>query len=117
MDIKPNKNIAGIEISQEAIAKMVSTSVLDVEGVAGVVARPVDIKGVFRDKASQAVHVKTGDNDIGVDIYLKLKMGAKIVSVCEAVQENVKTTLQNMTGKAVSKVNVNIVDIELPGAE
>lgn len=113
MEPKRNKNIAGVVISEDVIAKMVGVAALEIDGVAAVVPKPADIKGVFRDKSSQAVHVRFADNEIYIDAYLKLKSGAKIISVCEAVQENVKSQIQNMTGRAVAKVNVFVVDVDL----
>lgn len=108
-----DKNVTGVVISEEVIAKIVNTAVLEVEGVVDVVPRPADLRGVFRNRSSQAVHVSMNDNDISVDVFLKIKMGAKIVAVCDEAQQRIKDTVQNMTGKVLSKVNINIVDVEI----
>lgn len=107
----------GIVISEEVVAKIVNTAVLEVEGVADVVPRPADLKGIFSNRSSQAVHVDMGDNDVSIDVFLKLKMGAQILEVCKEAQLRIKDAVQNMTGKVVTKVNVNVVDVEIEKEE
>lgn len=108
-----NKSIGGLVITEDVIAKMASVAALEVAGVAGVVAKPVDIKGVFaKNKTARAVRVTANENEIVIDIFIATKADAKITEVAEAVQSNVKNTVQNMTGSAVTKVNVHVADID-----
>lgn len=109
-----NKNETGIVISEDVISKMVATATLEVDGIADMVSKPADIRGFFKDKSSKSVHVKINDNAIYIDAYIKLKMGTDIIKVCENAQQNIKQTVQNMTGKAVTKINIHVVDIEIP---
>ena len=43
--------------------------------------------------------------------------GSKIMPVCAKVQENVKQTIQNMTGITVSRVDVIVAGLEDPAAD
>lgn len=109
-----NKNIGSLVISAEVISKIASVAARDVEGVKDVVAKPNDIKSAFsRESSSKAVRVVSNESGIAIDIYVCLKLGARIPDVSEAVQVKVKDAVQNMTGKVVSKVNVNIADIDI----
>ncbi|MBQ2001535.1 MAG: Asp23/Gls24 family envelope stress response protein, partial [Clostridia bacterium] len=56
---------------------------------------------------------KFNDNALYIDAFVKMKMGVDIVSVCEEAQRNIKESVQNMTGKAVSKISIHVVDIEI----
>lgn len=113
-----NKNIGGVVISEDVIAKMVSTAALEVEGVAGVVPTTANIKGFFRkDKASKGVSITANEDQTNIDVYISVNSGSKVKEVCEQVQKNVKQTVQNLTGRPVSKVNVCLVDIAFPEAE
>ena len=108
-----NKNDQGIVISEDVISKMVATAALEIDGIADMVSKPANIKGVFKDKSAKSVHVKFIDNALYIDAYVKMKMGVDIVSVCEEAQKNIKESVQNMTGKAVSKISIHVVDIEI----
>ena len=46
-----------------------------------------------------------------MDLYIRVKYGSNIRTVCEALQQAVKEDVQTMTGIAVSKVNVHVEDI------
>ena len=46
-----------------------------------------------------------------IDISIVTELGHKAYEVAKAVQDHVKSAVQNMTGIAVSKVNVKIVGI------
>ena len=46
-----------------------------------------------------------------VTLYIVSNYGCKIVSVCEKVQENVKQTIQNMTGITVKRVDVIVTGL------
>lgn len=102
----------GLEINNDVVVKMASVAVLEVEGVAGLCAKTTDIKEVFaKDNASRAIKVtKTAETTV-LDIYITVVNGFDVRKIAEEVQQNVKSKLQNMTGNAVSKVNVHIADV------
>ena len=83
------RNTAGgsLQISTDVLAKIARLAALEIEGVADVSA------GIFA-------------------VY-----GVKIMPVCEKVQENVKQTIQNMTGITVSRVDVLVTGLSEQPAE
>ncbi len=108
-----NKNEPGIVISEDVISKMVATATLEVEGIADMVSKPANIKGIFKDKSSKSVHVKINEGVLFIDEFVKMKMGVEIVKVCEEVQKNVIESIQIMTGLKVKKINIHVVDIDI----
>ncbi len=105
-----------VVLSDEVIAKMVAVAASEIEGVCELVPNP-DIKSMLASKSKRTVDIHHSQNSMIIDMYVKLKSGVNIINVCNSIQENVKKTVQNMTGNAVSKVNVFVVDIDIPSEE
>lgn len=116
MEIK-NTNNNNVIISEDVIAKVASIAATDVKGVHGVVSKPVNIKGIFKDEASKAVIVEKNGKSSIIDIYIKIEEGYKVQTVAEEVQKAVKEQVQNMTNIVITKVNVHISEIELKKEE
>ena len=108
-----NNPVGGLVISEEVIAKISSTAALEIPGVAELKAKPANVGEVIAQGGHKGIRVRTSDGVIRVDVYLTLKLGAKIREVSEGVQRSVKDNVQNMTGRVVDSVNVHIEDIDL----
>ncbi len=117
MQMKNTKGVGGLIITEEVLVKMASTAALEVAGVAGMTALPAEKTGILSKVVPpKAVKVSTRDNEVVIDLYIAVKRDVRITDVAEAVQKNVKETVQNMTGNAVTKVNVHIADIQFEEA-
>ena len=60
------------------------------------------------------VNVVLEDGIATVTVHLTAVYGSKIMPLCEKVQENVKQTIQNMTGITVARVDVLVVGLTEP---
>ena len=100
-------------ISEEVIATIASTAAMEVPGVAGMAQRPVDIRGFMGSAAAKSVKVINNESETVVDVYVNLRIDARIQDVAGEVQRSVKTAVQSMTGKPVTKVNVHVAGIVL----
>jgi len=116
---KPQKDSAeetagGLVISDAVIAAIALNAAKEAEGVAGFAAAKPDVKNLLaaQDSPLKSVRVETGDNGVTLHIYLIVREGVKIPQITAQVQKNVKSAVQSMTGKVVSKVNINIAGIE-----
>lgn len=100
-------------ISEEVIATIACNAAKDVEGVAGLGDRPTDIYTAFKINANNLRHVKVtvSDYDIKLHIYVILNNSARIGEVAENIQNSVKSAVQNMTGRVVTKVDVTVTGI------
>ncbi len=95
-------------ISEEVIATIACNAALEVEGVAEMAQRPMNIRGVMASAAARSVAVISNANETVLDVYIRPKMDAHIPTTAEAVQTAVKNAVQSMTGSPVTKVNIHV---------
>ncbi len=62
---------------------------------------------------SKGVKVAVGETETAIDLYIIMDYGVSIPEVAAAVQNNVKTAIENMTGLDVVQVNVHVQGIKL----
>lgn len=107
-----------LSVSTEVLEKMAEIAAKEVDGVAGLSKKAMDIKGIVKTKnAFKGVKVETINGAIEISVYICLKADAKVKETAEHVQENIKDKIQTMTGNAVTKVNVQVADIEIKDEE
>lgn len=67
----------------------------------------------WRRAPPNRIKVINNESETVVDVYVNLKVGARIPDVAGEVQHQVKVAVQSMTGKPVTKVNVHVAGIVL----
>lgn len=112
MDNKP-KTSGSCIISDEVIATIAGAAAREVPGVAGLANRPADIKGLVTSAAQRSVVVNSRESTVSLEVYVTIHSDGKIQEIATAIQQNVKAAVQAMTGKPVTRVNVNIAGIVL----
>ena len=107
-----------LSVSTEVLEKMAELAAKEVDGVAGVSKRTMDLKGIMKAKnAFKGIKVENINGAIEISAYICIKQNAKAKEVAEKVQQNIKDKIQTMTGNAVTRVNVSIADIEIENNE
>ena len=77
-----------------------------------------NVRGLLgRTGLQKPVNVVLEDGIATVTVHLAAVYGSKIMPLCEKVQENVKQTIQNMTGITVARVDVLVVGLAEPAAQ
>ena len=78
-----------------------------------------NISQLLKGKKNSAKNVKVTLVETGatIDMNVAVEYGMSIQDVVVSVQENVKNTVETMTGLNVEAVNVNVQSIYLPKAE
>lgn len=115
MDNNDNGVSAGsLKVSSNVIVSIAETAAAEVEGVA---VNSVNKLAVLSDapltsKIVSPIKVKLGGDAAEIGIEIVTELGYKAYEVAKQVQEHVKSSVQNMTGIAVSKVNVKIVGVK-----
>lgn len=112
MDVR-NTLRGSLQISTDVLAKIARLAALEIEGVAEVSAgSSQSVRGLL-GKASldQPVTVEMQEGIATLAVRIIAVYGTKIMPVCEKVQENVKQTVQNMTGITVAHVDVIVVGL------
>lgn len=118
MDVQ--KTIGGsLQISTEVLAKIARLAALEIDGVAEVTTGgSQNVRGLLgRTGLQKPVNVVLEDGIATVTVHLTAVYGSKIMPLCEKVQENVKQTIQNMTGITVARVDVLAVGLAEPAAQ
>lgn len=97
-------------ISENVIATIAETATLEVPGVAGMATR-LELRNLVNTAAPKAVTVINDENETVIDVYVNLKAGERIPDVAGEIQKHVKSAVQSMTGKPVTKINVHVAGI------
>ena len=121
MEVKDQNLVGGsLQISTDVIAKIARLAALEVYGVREVKACPYSMKSLLGRLATpKPVEVTLQDEVAEITVNVTIAYGARIPALSEKVQQNVKTSVQNMTSITVSRVNVVItgVGVEMPDGE
>lgn len=104
-----NDSVGTITYANEVIAIIAGVAANEVEGVAGMCSGG-SITDVFgRNKnITKGVRVELGTEEAAVDIYLIVEYGTPIQTCAAAVQENVRKSIESMTGLHVVRVDVHV---------
>ncbi len=111
-------NKTELSVNTEVIEKMAEIAAKEVDGVAGLSKKTIDLKGIVKSKnAFKGVKVENINGAVEISVFICVKQNARVKEVAEKVQSNIKEKIQSMTGNAVTQVNVNVADIEFDGEE
>jgi uncharacterized alkaline shock family protein YloU len=105
-----------VKINNNAITAVASTAAMEVKGVAKVgrgIGKTI-YEVVMGRAGKKGVKIHASDNELRLIIYITVDYGVDIPRVADAVQENVKTTVESMTGLIVSAVDVIVEGVRSP---
>ena len=106
-----------IQISEDVVASVTGMAVLEVEGVCGLSSSiGTDIAEKLGMKTlSKGVRLSTTETGaLRIDCDVVSKFGQNIFELAKNVQENVKSSVESVTGLRVAEVNVTVCGIALP---
>ena len=115
MNAKIENKLGKIEFSENALQQMVGYMVTEESyGIVGM-SNKGDLWEIFKpNSVSKGVDVAvTDENKIKVNLQVIAKYGVSLKTVADNVIENVKFTLEDLTGLAVDSVNVIIENIRV----
>lgn len=109
-------------IADGVVAKIAGLAAREVDGVHGFGTSAARAFGAIteripggRSSTTQGVSVEVGERQAAVDLTIVVDYGIAIADLARATRRNVITAVQQMTGLEVVEVNVNVVDLHLPG--
>jgi len=104
-----------IKISDEVISTIATIAVSEVNGVIGMGGSFTgDIVEKFGKKTlTKGVKITMDNDEVILDLNVILKYGVRIPEIAWNIQENVKKSVESMTGLNVIKVNVRVVGIDV----
>ena len=96
-----NNKFGQVKISNEVVATIAGLAALEVEGV--------ETNTTFTDKIlkNNGVKIQIEEEEVNLDITVVIEYGLSIPEIALKVQENVKNTVETMTGLKVSQVNIH----------
>ena len=100
-----------LKISRDVIATIARYATLEVEGVDSLASFATNLKGLLKKQSPKPISIDLSDDIAAIDIHVNVRAGVNIPLTAEKVQSSVKEAVQNMTGIAVSRVNIVIAGI------
>lgn len=114
------ETIGNIKISVEVVSTIAGIAASEIDGVScmytsfvGGVAQKLGAK----KSTSKGVKVDMNANSVSIDLYIVVDYGIKIPELAWSIQENVKESVERMTGLSVEKVNIHIEGISFENVE
>ena len=107
--------IGEVQIADEVVAIIAGLAATEVDGVdslAGNMSNEL-IGKLGLKNLSKGVKVDVTEEHVSVNISMNLKYGYSIPTVCEKVQDKVKSAIENMTGLTVLDVNIKIAGVNV----
>lgn len=102
-------NVGLLRISEDVVIKIAASAVNEIKGVEAIKSDRGIIKKIFtRD---DPIRIKIFGDVIELSVDVVVKYGCNVISVCEKIQEAVKSSVQETTGITVSKVNITVSGI------
>jgi len=119
-ELNNEDNIGIVNISDEVVSVIAGIAAEEIPGVIefqhGV---SNNITQIFKGKktSGKSVKVTLEQERATIELDLSVEYGIKIMDVVAQVQENVKKTVEAMTGLVVENVNVNVQNIYMAKVE
>ncbi len=114
------ENAGNIKISPDVIATVAGIATNEIKGVAGmggsVVGGIAEILGGKKNKG-RGVKVEMIENNVVIDLYIIVEYGANIPDIAWEIQDNVKNSVESMTGMNVENVNIHVEGVSFEKAE
>lgn len=110
-------DIGIVKISDEVVEVIAGLAASEIDGIVGMSTKLVGgITKILTAKksVSKGVKVTVGEDSASIDIFVVVTYGTKILDVARKVQENVKKSVESMTGLKVSAVDVYVQNMVLP---
>ncbi|MDD6035369.1 MAG: Asp23/Gls24 family envelope stress response protein [Lachnospiraceae bacterium] len=106
--------IGEVMIADDVIATIAGLAATEVEGVAAMQGNLTnEIVGKLGMKnLTKGIGINIEDDRVTVDLSILMCYGYSIPKTCKAIQERVKSAIENMVGLPVEVVNVHIVGVD-----
>ena len=97
-----NNNFGQVKISNDVVATIAGLAALEVEGVETITDKLLKNNGV---------KIQIEEEEVSLDVMVMIDYGVSIPEIALKIQENVKNTVETMTGLKVSQVNIHVQGI------
>ena len=120
-NVNSESTIGIVKISDEVVSVIAEIAADEIQGIVevphGVSSNISQILKGKKSSSGKSVKVTLEEDKAIIELNVAVEYGMKIPEIVSAVQENVKKTVEAMTGLKVDKVNVNVQNIFVPKQE
>ena len=102
IDMEKDQDNGQITYANEVISTIVSVATTEVDGISGIIGK---------SKTPRGVRVDMDGQDVNVDVSVTVDYGMPIQKVGRNAQENVRKSIESMTGLHVEKVDLHVVGV------
>ena len=112
--METESQIGEVKIADDVVATIAGLATTEVEGVASMQGNLTnEIVGKLGVKnLSKGVKIELMRGKVHAELSVIMRYGYSIPKTCNAIQDRVKTAIENMTGLEVESVNIRIVGVE-----
>ena len=102
-----------ISIAEDVVAAIAEHAVSEVEGAAGIYAKPGnEVADLIGKNWGRGLKIQIAENNsVAIDMDILIHYGYSVVDVADAVQTAVASAVESMTGVKVTAVNINVSGI------
>ena len=104
-------NKGNVKISNEVVATIAGIAANEINGVSGmcgnIAGGIAELLG-SKKNSSKGVKVEITEESAVIDLYIVVEYGIRIPDLAWELQENVKASVESMTGLKVDKVNIHV---------
>ena len=113
--IYDNTNNGSISYAEDVIATIAGVAAIEIQGVVGMSG---GISGgitelLGKKNLTKGIKVDIANDEAVIDINIVVEYGCEIHNVADKIQENVRKSVETMTGLRVVKVNVNVQGVNV----
>lgn len=110
-------------IADSVVASIAGIATRDASGVyamGGGISRTL---GAARDKMSgsddvtRGVRVEVGEKEAAVDVSVVVEYGYPITRTSDDIRSGVSDAVESMTGLDVAEINIDVLDVHVPGSD
>lgn len=111
MDINTNKTQSSLNISEDVVIKIANEVIKELPGIHSLSNLPAKLSLLTTPATVKPVKIAFVSDSVHVDVGVIVDMNYKIKDVTEHLQEEIKHSIQDMTGITVSKVNIYVTGV------
>ena len=115
-DLNNEQTIGIVKISDEVVSVIAGIAAEEIDGI---VEFQHGVSSIFKGKktSGKTVKVTLNENSALIEMAVSVEYGRKIPDVVAKVQENIKRTVEAMTGLSVEAVDIYVQNIYMPKKE
>lgn len=105
------EGVGNINISVDVVSTIAGIATSEIEGIASMYSSLAGgIAEIFGGKknSGKGVKVEMKESSVLIDLYVVVDYGVRVPELAWEVQENVKNSVETMTGLEVEKVNIHV---------